>query len=148
MASQLTPKQQRFVGEYLIDLNATQAAVRAGYSEKTANRIASENLSKPVIQEAIQEQMQKRSERTEITQDYVLCGLKEVAERCMQRAPVVTPKGEQAVDEDGNNIWKFDGQTACRAFELLGKHLGMFTDKIIADIRSKVVDFGADDADL
>ena len=52
-AKKLTPKQNRFVEEYLIDLNATKAAVRAGYSEKTARQIGSENLSKPAIQEAI-----------------------------------------------------------------------------------------------
>ena len=68
----LTPKQQRFVEEYLIDLNATQAAKRAGYSEKTAFRIGTENLHKPAIQVAIQEALQKRSDRTEITADSVL----------------------------------------------------------------------------
>jgi len=68
----LTPKQQRFVEEYLIDLNATQAAIRAGYSKKTAGRIASQNLSKLDIQMAISEAIQKRSERTQITADRVL----------------------------------------------------------------------------
>lgn len=68
----LTQKQKRFVQEYLVDLNATAAAIRAGYSEKTANRIASENLSKPDIQSAIQEAIEKRQKRTEITQDMVL----------------------------------------------------------------------------
>ena len=68
----LTPKQQRFVEEYLIDLNATQAAKLAGYSEKTAFRIGTENLHKPAIQVAIQEALQKRSDRTEITADSVL----------------------------------------------------------------------------
>ena len=68
----LTPKQQRFGEEYLIDLNATQAAKRAGYSEKTAFRIGTENLHKPAIQVAIQEALQKRSDRTEITADSVL----------------------------------------------------------------------------
>ena len=68
----VTPKQQRFVEEYLVDLNATQAAKRAGYSEKTAGRIGFENLQKPVIQAALQEALQKRSDRTEITADKVL----------------------------------------------------------------------------
>lgn len=70
--SVLTPKQQLFVEEYLIDLNATQAAIRAGYSENTARSMGSENLSKPDIQEAISEAMQARSDRTEITADMVL----------------------------------------------------------------------------
>jgi phage terminase small subunit len=69
---ELTDKQRMFIEEYLIDLNATQAAIRAGYSEDTARQIASENLSKPYIQEAIQEAKQERIERTKITQDKVL----------------------------------------------------------------------------
>lgn len=68
----LTAKQQRFVDEYLTDLNATQAAIRAGYSEKTARSISNENMTKPDIQAAIAKGMQARSGRTEITQDMVL----------------------------------------------------------------------------
>lgn len=73
--AKLTPKQARFVKEYLIDLNATQAAIRAGYSKRTANRIASENLSKPVIQAAIQKGVHKREQRTEFDADRVLLDL-------------------------------------------------------------------------
>jgi len=68
----LTAKQRRFVEEYLVDLNATQAAIRAGYSKKTAGQIGDENLKKPQIAAAIQEAQAKRSDRTEITQDMVL----------------------------------------------------------------------------
>ncbi|MFT8276112.1 terminase small subunit [Kerstersia gyiorum] len=68
----LTEKQRRFVEEYLVDLNATQAAIRAGYSKKTARQIGEENLSKPDIAKAVQEAQARRSERTEITQDMVL----------------------------------------------------------------------------
>ena len=68
----LTAKQQRFVDEYLIDLNATQAAIRAGYSKKTARQIADQNLSKLDIKTALEKRMQSRSARTEITQDMVL----------------------------------------------------------------------------
>lgn len=68
----LTAKQQRFVDEYLIDLNATQAAIRAGYSKKTARQIADQNLSKLDIKAALERRMQSRSARTEITQDMVL----------------------------------------------------------------------------
>lgn len=70
--AKLTPKQQRFVEEYLTDLNATQAAIRAGYSEKTANVIASENLAKPNIAHAIGVARNKLQERAEITQEMVL----------------------------------------------------------------------------
>lgn len=68
----LTAKQKRFVDEYLVDLNATQAAIRAGYSKKTASSIGDENLRKPDIQEYLQARMSEREERTEITQDMVL----------------------------------------------------------------------------
>lgn len=107
----LTVKQERFCTEYIIDLNATQAAIRAGYSKKTANRIASENLSKPDIQRKIQELQQERAERTEITQDRVL---KELAG--IGFAPIT--KG------------KIKAADKTKALELLGRHLGMFTDKL------------------
>ncbi len=71
-ASKLTPKQQRFVEEYLVDLNATQAAIRAGYSSRTASVIAHENLRKPEVASAVQAGRLARSERTEITADRVL----------------------------------------------------------------------------
>lgn len=70
--AKMTAKQQRFCDEYLIDLNATQAAIRAGYSEKTARKIGQENLTKPDIQEYIQKRKADRVERTEVTQDMVL----------------------------------------------------------------------------
>lgn len=70
--NELTPKQRAFVREYLIDLNATQAAIRAGYSEKTARSVAAENLTKPDIAAAIEAAMKLRAERTDITADRVL----------------------------------------------------------------------------
>lgn len=76
----LTPKQARFVTEYLVDLNATQAAIRAGYSAKTARQMGTENLSKPVIAEAIAQGQKKRSDDTGITAAWVLQRLKIEAE--------------------------------------------------------------------
>ena len=75
----LTEKQQRFVDEYLIDLNATQAAIRAGYSVKTADAIGCENLTKPNIQQAIAEHMAERSRRTGVNQDRVVLELAKIA---------------------------------------------------------------------
>ena len=109
----LTPKQQRFVEEYLIDLNATQAAIRAGYSEKTAKEIGSENLTKPNIAKAIQEAQESLSNKTQLTVDIVVHGLlkeaQDYAEGSTQSARVA-------------------------AWAHLGKHLGMFKDKLEHDI--------------
>lgn len=130
----LTPKQARFVEEYLVDLNATQAAIRAGYSERTAHSIGAENLIKPEIAAAIAGAKSERSERTEVTQDYVVSNLVEVVERTMQRAPVMRfdhteKRMTQVVDADGNHVWEFDARGAVAALDRLGKHLGMFTDR-------------------
>ena len=131
----LTDKQQRFCEEYMIDLNATQAAIRAGYSEDTARSIGSENLSKPDIHARIAELKQALSEKTLVTAEYVVLGLKDVAERCLQRQAVMTfdPVEKRMVQvqeeqEDGSmaNVWQFDSHGANKAFELLGRHVGIF----------------------
>jgi phage terminase small subunit len=109
----LTAKQKIFVQEYLVDLNATQAAIRAGYSPKTANRTASENLSKPDIQAAIHKSMQKREKRVEVNQDYVISKLFEITEKEASDMPESDLKY-------GNKI---------KAIELLGKHVGAWDRK-------------------
>jgi len=70
--TKLTPKQKRFIAEYLVDLNATQAAIRSGYSPKTARFIAQENLTKPDIRKMIDAALAEQSQRTKITADAVL----------------------------------------------------------------------------
>ena len=109
----MTPKQQRFVDEYLIDLNATQAAIRAGYSAKTAKETGYENLTKPHIAEAVQMAQAARSEETGTTAAWVLEELKKVYEASMER----NDKGLSA------NLG-----AANRALELLGRHIGMWKD--------------------
>ena len=99
----LTPKQAAFVHEYMIDLNATQAAIRAGYSEKTARSVAAENLAKPNIQQAIQEARAAREKRSMITVEWVLAQIASIAQ------------DEEAQQRD-----------RLKALELLGKHLGMW----------------------
>ena len=140
----LNPKQQRFVEEYLIDLNATQAAIRAGYSPKTATAIASENLSKPSISAAIACAMAERSKRTGITQDRILEELAKVA--FIKLTDIVDDTGKikaGATDEDRACIESIkykrtDTDTGfseerevkaspkLKALELIGRHLGMF----------------------
>jgi phage terminase small subunit len=108
----LTPKQAFFVKEYLIDLNATQAAIRAGYSPKTANEQASRLLANVNVASVVQEEMDKRAKRTEIDADYVLTGIRNVTE-------TVAKEGEG-----------FNPQAALKGYELMGKHLKLFTDKV------------------
>lgn len=151
----MTPKQERFCQEYLIDLNGTQAAIRAGYSPKTAGQQGERLLRNVEIAESIQKVISARSERTQITADYVLSGLQEVAERCMQRAPVMVGNGKNrhhAIDGDGRHIWEFDSSGANKAFELLGKHLALFRERFEVQAASQVVvylpDNGRGDCDL
>ena len=109
-----------------MDLNGTQAAIRAGYSPKTANEQSARLLANVSIQTAIREEMAKREKRTGIKADYVLKTLMEIVERCMQRAPVCNAKGEQILDEEGRAVWQFNGRDANKALDLLGRHLGLF----------------------
>jgi len=120
----LTPKQAKFCTEYLKDLNATQAALRSGYSPKGANVTASQLLANPNIQAVIAKGSQKATEKAEITTEFILGGLKQVALRCMQAEPVL--------DREGNPIgeYQFRDSGANRAFELLGKYKGLFADKL------------------
>ena len=85
----LTPKQQRFVDEYLIDLNATQAAIRAGYSERTAKSVGSENLTKPDIAAAVRAQQQKRAQRAEWSAADRLAALKRISDAAEEQDPRV-----------------------------------------------------------
>ena len=112
----LTAKQEMFCKEYLIDLNATQAAIRAGYSEKTAYSIGNENLNKPDITEYIQELKAVREEKLEIDANWVLQRAKLINEKCMQE------------DDKG----KIDSSGANKSLELIGKHTSIkcFSDKV------------------
>jgi phage terminase small subunit len=134
VVARMTPKQEMFVHEYLIDLNATQAAIRAGYSAKTAKAIGQQNLTKLDVKAAIDAELLKRRKKNEVSAEYVITSLREIAERCLQRAPVVNSRGNQVFDSDGNALWEFNSSGANRALELLGKHLGMFTEKVQMDM--------------
>jgi phage terminase small subunit len=120
----LTPKQQLFIDEYLIDLNATQAAIRAGYSVKTAGVIGIQNLGKLNVRDALQLRMNDRTKRTEISADYVLTTIRNTIERCAQAQPVLDREGFPTGE------YKFDSGAVLKGAELLGKHLKLFTDKV------------------
>lgn len=142
----MTQKQKRFIEEYLIDLNATQAAIRAGYSPDTAQQTGSENLSKPVIRAQIDRAMAERSKRTGVNAERVVQELAKIA--FVNAAEVIDPKTatvkEDALPEDTAAIQSVKVKTfgedglereikmadKIKALELLGKHLGMFKDKL------------------
>lgn len=129
------PRQELFCHEYLKDLNGTQAAIRAGYTEDpdAAAVQASRLLSNAKVRAQVEELKEARNERIQISADYVLGSLIEVAERCMERAPVMVKRGKevvQKVDEDGNHVWTFNAHGANKALELLGKHKKLFADRV------------------
>lgn len=147
--AKLTEKQQRFVEEYLIDLNATQAAIRAGYSPKTAKDIGCENLTKPNIRACIDKEIAERSKRTGINKDRVIRELARLAfvnandvididEATLKAdattddtAAIASVKVKTIPTKEGEGVEREIKLTdKLKALELLGKHLGMFKDKL------------------
>lgn len=149
----LTAKQQAFVNEYIIDLNATQAAIRAGYSEDTAGAIGHENLNKPEISDAVQVGMDLRADRTRITADRVLVEvaklgfsniknlfteggrlrnlntLPDEVAASIQSVEVVTKRVEGGEDHEVEYVHKIKMADKKASLELLGKHLKLFADR-------------------
>lgn len=128
--AKLNDKQIRFCEEYLIDLNATQAAIRAGYSEKTAAVIGCENLTKPNIASFIAALKAKRSEKTTINAAWVLNAAKRVHDRCMQEEAVTDRQGAPTGE------YKFEHYGANKALEIIGKHIDVqaFLEKKEVDV--------------
>lgn len=123
--SKLTDKQELFCQEYLVDLNATQAAIRAGYSEKTANEQGSQNLAKLSISTRIAELQKGRADRLEVSQNDIIKTLLLVQDRCLQQeAVMVYDPTEKKMVESGE--WKFDSSGALKATEMLAKHIGFY----------------------
>ncbi len=160
--AKLTEKQQRFVDEYLIDLNATQAAIRAGYSVKTANEQGARLLANVSVQQKIAQKMADRSKRTGVNQDRVVLELARIA--FVKITDIIGSEGEiksTATDDDLACIEsvKYKGSESetsssverevkisskLKALELLGKHLGMWNDKLDVNVSIPVVISGED----
>lgn len=158
--AKLTAKQQRFCDEYLVDLNATQAAIRAGYSEKTAAVIATENLRKPNIAEYIKIRMDEKEKGLIADQNEVLKYLTSVMRREKKESVVVTLQSKtekwvmdeetgklkkQTVTEESPAVVEIPARLSDsnKAAELLGKRYGLYTEKVEADILLPV--FGGED---
>jgi len=117
--ARLTLKQQRFVDLYLLLSNATQAAIEAGYSARTARSIGQENLTKPAIAAAVESARSEQAERTQIDADWVVQKLGANVDMAMQAVPVYR-------DGKRTGEYVYEGAVANRALELLGKHFRMF----------------------
>lgn len=138
----LPAKQALFVKEYLKDLNASAAYLRAGYKTDNPHVLGPALLAKPRIRDLVQKAMDKRAEKADINAGYVLKNIVEVGERCMQRVPVMVGRGDERKQAeewvtDPNSgervlvgVWQFDANGALKAQELLGKHLKLFTEKV------------------
>lgn len=147
--AKLTAKQQCFVEEYLIDLNATQAAIRAGYSPDTADVIGCENLKKPNIRACIDKAMADRSKRTGVNADRIIIELAKIAlvnagnvidlENASiradatddDRAAIMSVKVKTSSTDAGESVEReIKMADKIKALELLGKHMGMFKDRV------------------
>lgn len=130
----LNDKQKLFCDEYLVDLNATQAAIRAGYSKKSARQIASDMLSNPYISEYIAILKKERSEKTKIDAAWVLKASVDLYNKCMEAEPLK--------DQDGNDSGyaKFQSAGAGKALELIGKHVDVqaYNEKTTSETTLKV----------
>ena len=125
----LTDRQRRFVEHYAITFNGRVAAIRAGYSQRTATEIASENLTKPHIRAEVARLGQQTADELGITRGYILSGLMTVAEQAMEGIPKFTSKGEPLLDAEGRQVMAQDSAGANRALELLMKHRGDLVDR-------------------
>ena len=129
----LNDKRQRFVDEYVIDFNGTQAAIRAGYSARAAYSTAERMLRNADIQLAITRRINAAQVRTEITVDYVTSTIRDTIERCRQAEPVKEKVNGEWVE---NGQYKFDATNVLKGCELLGRHLIMFTDRVQATVET------------
>lgn len=146
----LTEKQKIFCDEYIISLNATQAAIKAGYAEKTAYAIGAENLKKPKIQSYISERMKQKESSLIATQDEVLQYLTSVLRGESQTIDTVLVGMGDGYQEVQEVKKKPSEKDRLKAAELLGKRYGLYTDKISADVDMSLdisIDYGDGDED-
>lgn len=140
----LTAKQKRFCDEYLIDLNATQAAIRAGYSEKTARVIGQENMTKPAVKEYIEKRMADKEKTLIADQDEVLKYLTSVLRGESQSTEIIVEGVGMGVSRAKTVMKEPSEKDRLKAAELLGKRYSLFTDKVNVDGAVPVVIAGDD----
>lgn len=146
--AKMTLKQQLFCDEYLIDLNATQAAIRAGYSKKTAGVIGDENLKKPNIKDYIAQRMAEKESKLIADQDEVLKYLTSVMRGESKSSVVVVESTGDFCSEAREMKKSPDEKERLRAAELLGKRYGLYTEKVEQQVDMELnitIDYGDDD---
>lgn len=126
---ELTPKQERFCAEYLVDYNATQAAIRAGYSEKTAGSAGNRLLKNVDVLARVRAMQKEKTDKLCVTSDFVVMKLIETLEQCMSAVPVMEWNAEER-QKTPTGEYQFDSRGATKCLELIGRHLGMFEDKV------------------
>jgi len=134
IVAKLTAKQQRFCDEYLIDLNATQAAIRSGYSKKTAGRIGTENVKKPVIKDYIAKRMAEKESALIADQDEVLKYLTSVLRGESQSEEIVVEGIGDGCSEARTMQKAPSEKDRLKAAELLGKRYGLYTDRVETEV--------------
>ena len=142
--ARMTAKQRRFCDEYLVDLNATQAAIRAGYSPKTAYSIGTENLRKPELKEYIDARMAEKESELIADQNEVLKYLTTVL-RGQSRSKVVVVENVGFTSQAREMEKSPDEKERLKAAELLGKRYGLYTDRVEQDVDLELnitVDYG------
>lgn len=130
----MTAKQKRFCDEYLVDLNATQAAIRSGYSKRTAQAIGTENLTKPLLKKYIEERMAEKESELIATQDEVLRYLTAVLRDNTDSETIVIEGQGEGMSEARTMRIKPSEKDKLKAAELLGKRYALFTEKIEQDV--------------
>jgi phage terminase small subunit len=142
---ELTDKQKLFCDEYLVDLNGTQAAIRAGYSKNSARSMAAENLAKPNIRQYIDARMQEKEKELIADQDEVLKYLTNVL-RGKSQSEIVVVENIGDFTSEARLIQKApDEKERLKAAELLGKRYNLFSDKMKVDVAMPVVISGGED---
>ncbi|TCM62318.1 phage terminase small subunit [Acinetobacter calcoaceticus] len=141
-------QHELFCNEYLKDLNVKQAAIRAGYSERSAGQHGHDIYKRTEVQARIDHLKQDRMNSLGLDVYYVLKNLKTIADRCMQAEEVTDREGNPVLMEDANGdlkpVYRFDAQGATKASELIGKHIGMFVEQkkinVEVDLMSELID--------
>lgn len=130
----LTHRELAFIEHFTSSMDASGSAIAAKYSPASAGTAATGVLNRPRVIKELKKRLKLSVTYEALSPLYVLRGLREVYERCMQVRPVVDNHGVQKTDDDGNHLWQFRPQQAIRALELIGKNYDMFSPDVVVNV--------------